>query len=273
MKTLLIWLIWACLPAFSAAMVETPEEEAAGREKWRRFLDQAPSMPLEERIPLLQSAILKLSQPSIYPDREKAEPLFQKARDLMIATPGYGDYYVKKLGEMQEEAITSGPTWNQFHTECDYALATLKLVPTVESVRALSELLDYDKTRNVPMEGGPLAGRAAYSLFNMIENPPARGYHVPWKAWRERVRQGQETFQLKDSEIRYNFAGPVDPPKAKADLGIPTLPTAKASFSGKAETPKKSDKAVFTKSIAFVLLAALGALALVKWKCRGKAEG
>lgn len=272
MKTFLILLMWVCLSAFSAAMVETPEEEAAGREKWSRLLKQAPSMPIEERIPLLQSAILKLSQPSIYADREKAEPLFRQARDLMAATPGYGDYYVRTLGGMQEEAIKSGPAWNQFHTDCDYALATLKLVPTAESVRALSELLDYDKTRDVPMEGGPLAGRAAYALFNMIENPPARGYHVPWKQWRERVREGRETFQLKGSEIRYNFEGPIETTDIQPDRGSPPLPTGHAPAPAKTAIPKTSDKAIFSKGIAFGLLLALGVLAGAMWKLHSKAR-
>jgi len=272
----LICLFGLLLPSGSASAQADDRSPAAQREsllRWDKELTRIEALPPHERFEPLGKAVLKLSRINIFQVEERI-PVFERAKAMMIANPGYGDYYRDQVIRMAEDATRSGPAWNKLKVEGGYALRTLELLPTAESIRALSEMLDHDKTRGVPHEGGSLAEMASGALFHMIENPPGRTYPPPWREWRERVKSGKETFQFKGSEVRYNFQGPVEASTSRSDnQGSP--PTGSTS-TGK--HPPASDQvgqaAGESKDIAKKLgiaIAILLATAAGFWKWRAKA--
>jgi hypothetical protein len=232
-------------------------------------LTRLESLPPARRIDPLGDAILKLSKTSIFGiDERKA--VFERAKNMMLRTPGYGDHYREMLIDANKVATIDGPSWNKFSTERGRVVETLKLLPTAESVEALAGLLDCDETRNVPMEGGPLSQVAASALSGMIENPPAKFNPIPWREWRERVASGKQTFQFKGSPVRYNFEGPV------AEAAQPK-PAARTRFHGTpADLPVASSTAVQPPrdlpmkvglGVALVVVVVFGC---VKWRARDR---
>lgn len=170
---------------------------------------------------------------------EKSDVL-QSAYQLMVSIPGHAEYYAKRIKAQQaalEDALKgtstdrTGTAKAKLLEEQMYGFATLKAIPSPETVRVLGEFLydpwglrpnlqpgeypDLDEEGITSHSWRALVALAALPLAHKPVQPrPNRwvDYHQDidaWKLWYEQVRAGTRTFRFIGDPQEYNLHGPV----------------------------------------------------------------
>jgi hypothetical protein len=158
----------------------------------------------------------------------------------MVSIPGHAEYYAKRIKAQQaelEDALKgtstdrTGIAKAKLLEEQMYGFATLKAMPSPETVRVLGEFLydpwglrpnlqqgeypDLDEEGITSHSWRALVALAALPLAHKPVQPrPNRwvDYHQDidaWKLWYEQVRAGTRTFRFVGDPREYNLHGPV----------------------------------------------------------------
>jgi hypothetical protein len=154
------------------------------------------------------------------------EVVLEKARSMMLATPGYGIYYLTRYRTIRDLVIAGRIS----SSELDRAradLETLQYLQSSESVQVLAELLsdtygrDLTRSADAPellIEGrGPPTAKIAANGMRAIGI--ANGPSLPkgltewqmvdrWKDWWGEIEAGKRTYRFVGSPVEYGPDGP-----------------------------------------------------------------
>ncbi len=226
----------ALVQGVANALPENPAEYAAWEQGMLQGVRDQRSKPPEEAIPKLGLWVYQLSS-TTHKERD-GRPVFTAAQDALIAIPGHAEYYAKKIKDAQREVERQrgvsgreGAAKSKLLEEQMYGFATLRQLPTPETVRVLGEfLLDpwglrqdakpgEDPNRSKFGEGShaenALAAIARLPLETRANTTPAEMTTYwkdidAWKLWYEQVKAGNRTFRFKGDPREYNLNGPVE---------------------------------------------------------------
>lgn len=157
-------------------------------------------------------------------DAEQKE-VFERARALLLGTPGVAEYYRQSIEMLRKSAEDpSRPDPDYDHYRGLVAFPAMARLPNAEIVAVLGGFLNDPEGRDKLAEAGDGGAptinclEAARSLQDLgIENPPAKASLVPtlaqadaWKAWWDEVAAGKRTYRFEGSPVEYGAAGPVN---------------------------------------------------------------
>ncbi len=225
-----VWILFAIISTYgdtSKFDIDHQKLERVHRafESWRALAKEAETDPSAEKIERLALGVWKLGQKSIYPLEERFD-VRQEVVNSIISIPRHGDY-LQAIIDKEREAWQSGKA----HRYDDVRLRiihTFEVIPSLESVRVLGELLSDDS--GVPYPHGEDPGTssppenpiyAQEALTVLLDDPPADGRQsVPlhireddlktWQLWFEQVKAGTRTFRFKGDPQPYTLEGPAE---------------------------------------------------------------
>lgn len=224
------------------ALPEIPRDaEGAQAQKDMRMavIESLRRDPAADTFDSLGKMVRQLADSSYRGTPEKSEFL-QEARQFMLSIPGHAEYFANRIKSRQRilEDCLKGPSTDAIGTaqsklldEQMYGFATLKAMPSPETVRVLGEFLydpwglrpnlqpgeypDLDEEGITSHSSRALTALAALPLAHKPVQPrPNRwvDYHQDidaWKLWYEQVRAGTRTFRFIGDPQEYNLQGPV----------------------------------------------------------------
>ena len=205
---------------------------------WRQKILECRTLPSEEAIPILASAVSKIPKYSIFQSAERIA-VFDLARNDLMALPRHAEHLANQIrieraknAVENERRVKNGdkPLWGSYDNVRMRTMQTLEHIPSPEVVKVLGEFLqDNEETQKpirvgyVPDSYGPgsNASLAAEALRKLIENPPVpkdQSYQLPgaipaWQSWYEQIKSGNRTFRFEGDPVEYDLNGPA--PKEK----------------------------------------------------------
>ncbi|GAA5480834.1 hypothetical protein [Haloferula sargassicola] len=264
MKWILLFLLMFTL-APCRAIVSPPEEEAAALEEWKTKIENCGSLPDAEKFGLLIEAINKLHQPSIYANQAASLPVHQRAVAALSSSEGYADYFADRIRGLKHRGLEeNSPAYHRYLTERRWIFSALSQIHTPEMVEMFAGFLDDNDERRLPDLEATLGQASASKLAGMLEDPPVNSSSRMdlWLEWRDRVREGKQTYAFKGSKKRYDFQGEVMAPPPRPRRSFDERNPEPVAESGK--KPPRSPVAVIAGTLLVLALAA----AFWKWRTR-----
>lgn len=194
--------------------------------EWSRKIENSKEIPPERAIPLLGSALSKISRYNIYQSKDRIS-VYDKAREQLLSIPGHAQYFADELERERADLAPEENRSDYNNRRRLYIAETLSHLPSPETVSVLGRYLfderdeppPIDPRKDSDMEPVPSSTRLAYECFMNIglRNPPVtrEGY---WKsadreryaisltrAWWEKVKSGQLTFSFLGKKMEYRI--------------------------------------------------------------------
>lgn len=190
-------------------------------------LDQAELLNPGERIEKV-GVLLGLGSGRSLSDEQKT--VFNRAQNLLLATPGHAIYFTSRLEKSKQAMLADEISYHEY-TKAQENLSVLAFLPSPETVAELGKLLNDPVGRDGKILGGgnvwegdgwlPVNCLIALSCLERlpIENGPklVKGdvdVEVftgvdKWKDWWNEVKAGKKTYRFVGSPIEYGPDGPV----------------------------------------------------------------
>lgn len=231
MKALIVGLLLMGLGA-GFLFAEEGNAQREGLKRWNKLAGSIADIPPQEAIELLGQGVRKTSRRDIYSIEGTVETA-QKLKQVLLSIPGHAEYYRDRILAAQEEyladrtSIWAGSKQNRYYSAMREAYATLAHLPSVETMRVFSELIDNDR---VPPGNNslPIAEQVAppsvfavkaVSQLPLVKKPsPIDGTnthaeelreHLPdWRRWFQEIKDGKRTFRFDGDPTEYDLNGP-----------------------------------------------------------------
>jgi hypothetical protein len=156
------------------------------------------------------------------------DEIYRKLQSEFLSIPGHAEYFGKRIREAYEplKGANGRAAISDAQNEMMYSFATLKNLPSPETVRVLGEMLSdtWRMKRPPPILGDytytpeSLALSAVGSALMQLplrEPPNVPGVMAgedpevvmvrPWQNWWEEIKSGKRTFSFKGQAVEYRF--------------------------------------------------------------------
>lgn len=229
---------WKRTAAIAMALVEIgfgalPEvpDDGAGAILWKSKREASIrdylSKPKEETIAGLGEMLRQLKTLT-YRECEELNDVTTKLQAALLGIPGHAEYFGKRIRDAYEPLKDPNPGVAIYDAgnEMMYSFATLKNLPSPETVKVLGDMLS-DTWRLTPpppipdevsYTPGSLALSAVESALIYLplreppkippvmagEDPEVVMVH-PWQSWYAEVKSGRHTFSFKGKSVEYRF--------------------------------------------------------------------
>jgi len=203
------------------------DSQRSWMERWSYLASHSDEMPPETRIEILSHLLGNENNPNYTPEQIEVAV---RITGILLDTPGHAEHFGKQIDaafegmfSLDENGERIGvPGWGHFFEVRMRNLQILEMLPSIETVRVLGEMLDNDYAPESSSEYvGPhnsldkLAG-ASLSRLGIANAPTPPSAHsgeteanLPaWKQWYAEVKEGRRTFGFIGDPVDYDLRGP-----------------------------------------------------------------
>ena len=262
---------------------------------WIKDIEACKSKPADEAIPYLGRALVKLSSWNIFQVPERIS-VYDAASATMLSIPGHAEYYRDRILKAQENTMRivgdpalSGPARADYDNELMYGFQTLPLMPSVETVRVLGEMLSNDwvppgnETADIADKLTPLSRRstavlAKFPIMHKPFNEPLRVKNIDealaaWRQWHEEIKDGKRTFRFEGDSTEYDLNGPAPKEKLERLALASRMDKDRAARYGGSGVESPVERPVSTKTpLIALVLAVLAVIGSLIWYFRRMAK-
>ena len=207
--------------------IEARRNEAEQVELWEKNLATTQGKPDEAKMSELGLGLRNMGYRSTHPVHDSSSEvgsLYRRLQTEILAIPGHADFYAEPILESYRAyrdpthpKHSGSMTW--FSSSSRYGFATLKHLPSPETVRILGDMLWEEWERKLEPEStvhipSALAHQAVWTLLDLpLRNKPTEHFeryetedYLPaWQDWYEKVKAGEIPFSFVGQAVEYRF--------------------------------------------------------------------
>ncbi len=198
-----------------------PDAQREALAKLEASLESSKTLPVEERIKFLGSALQKLPRKNIYQVPERIE-IFDRVQAELLSIPGHAEYYDERIREAyadfkDPDSPRHTGSADRFSNEMMYGFRALSYLPSPETVKVLGEMLaeDWQAPRSpgvISPSSLAIAAVKPLAELSIVDSPTAAlpdhlaKENLPlWRDWYSMVKSGKRSFSFKGQSEEYRF--------------------------------------------------------------------
>lgn len=203
------------------------------RDRWMGEMDRILETPVENQIERLSVAARARSTTGAWKPRGEQIEVADRAISILVTIPGHSEFHRDRILAAQKEyladrtSIQAGSKSNRYYGAIREGCGTLAHLPSVETMRVFSELIENDRVPpgndELPVEDREtppsLFILGAVSQLPLVKKPSRidgsntsaeeMREHLPiWRQWFQEIKDGKRTFRFEGDPMEYDLDGP-----------------------------------------------------------------